>query len=69
MPLDRFVPEPGRRYALVFGNEVDGVSQQVADRSDGALEIPQAGTKHSLNVAVSGGVVLWNFFCRIRPKR
>lgn len=68
-PLDRFVPEPGRRYALVFGNEVDGVSQQVADRSDGALEIPQAGTKHSLNVAVSGGVVLWNFFCRIRPKR
>ena len=69
VPLDRFVPEPGRRYALVFGNEVDGVSQQVADRSDGALEIPQAGTKHSLNVAVSGGVVLWNFFCRIRPKR
>lgn len=69
LSLEAFVPEPGRRYALVFGNEVDGVAQQVVDRCDGALEIPQAGTKHSLNVAVSGGVVLWNFFCRIRPKR
>ncbi len=69
VPLDLFVPEPGRRYALVFGNEVEGVSQQAVDRCDGAIEIPQAGTKHSLNVAVSAGVVLWNFFCRIRPKR
>lgn len=69
LPLDAFVPEPGRRYALVFGNEVDGVAQQVIDGCDGAIEIPQAGTKHSLNVSVSGGVVLWNFFCRIRPKR
>ncbi len=50
------------KYALVFGNEVEGVSQQAVDLCDGALEIPQAGTKHSLNVSVSGGVVLWEFF-------
>lgn len=67
--LDAFRPEPGVRYALVFGNEVDGVSQEAVDRCDGALEIPQAGTKHSINVSVSGGVVLWSFFCQIYPKR
>lgn len=67
--LDGFRPEPGVKYALVFGNEVDGVSQEAVDRCDGALEIPQGGTKHSLNVAVSGGVVLWRFFCQIYPKR
>lgn len=59
--LDTFVPEPGRRYAVVFGNEVAGVSQEVVDASDFALEIPQYGTKHSLNVSVSMGVVLWHF--------
>ena len=57
--LDAFVPEPGRKYALVFGNEVDGVQQSVVDACDFALEIPQQGTKHSLNVSVSIGVVLW----------
>ena len=57
-----------KKYALVFGNEVDGVSQQAVDMCDGAIEIPQAGTKHSLNVSVAGGVVLWNFFCRLRLK-
>ena len=67
--LDTFRPEAGRKYALVFGNEVDGVSQSAVDRCDGALEIPQAGTKHSINVSVSGGVVLWSFFCQIYPKR
>lgn len=61
-PLNRFRLTPGERYALVFGNEVDGVSQEAVDRCDGALEIPQQGTKHSLNVAVSGGVVLWELF-------
>lgn len=69
VPLDAFRAEPGVRYALVFGNEVEGVAQEVVDACDGALEIPQAGTKHSLNVSVSGGVVLWNFFCQIGPKR
>lgn len=50
-----------KKYALVFGNEVDGVSQEVVDMSDFALEIPQFGTKHSLNISVSAGVVLWHF--------
>ena len=59
----------GVKYALVFGNEVDGVGQEAVDLCDGAVEIPQAGTKHSVNVSVSGGVVLWSFFCQIRPKR
>lgn len=59
--LDKFVREPGTRYALVFGNEVDGVQQSVVDACDFSLEIPQHGTKHSLNVSVSIGVVLWAF--------
>ena len=59
--LDEFRREDGRKYALIFGNEVDGVSQQVVDASDFSLEIPQYGTKHSLNVSVSVGVILWNF--------
>lgn len=67
--LDGFRPEEGVRYALVFGNEVDGVSQRVVDLCDGALEIPQAGTKHSLNVSVAAGVVLWSLFSRIGPRR
>ena len=67
--LDEFRPRPGQKYALVFGNEVDGVAQEVVDAADGAIEIPQAGTKHSVNVSVAGGVVLWNFFWQIRPKR
>ena len=58
--LDKFVPEPGCRYAVVFGNEVSGVSQDVVDASDLVLEIPQYGTKHSLNVSVSVGVILWH---------
>lgn len=59
--LDTFIPEKGRKYAVVFGNEVAGVSQEVVDASDFALEIPQYGTKHSLNVSVSMGVILWHF--------
>ena len=59
--LDTFRPEPEGKYAVVFGNEVAGVSQEVVDASDFALEIPQFGTKHSLNVSVSMGVILWHF--------
>ena len=59
--LQNFQPAAGARCALVFGNEVDGVQQEVVDASDGALVIPQYGTKHSLNVSVSIGVVLWQF--------
>lgn len=57
--LGNWRPSPGARIALVFGNEVDGVMQSVVDAADFALEIPQQGTKHSLNVSVSIGVVLW----------
>lgn len=64
--LEVFSPVPGERYALVFGNEVDGVQQSVVDASDGALVIPQFGSKHSLNVSVSIGVVLWHFIKRFR---
>ena len=61
VPLQDFRPVPGVRYALVFGNEVSGVSQEVVDASDFSVEIPQFGTKHSLNVSVSVGIVLWHF--------
>lgn len=51
----------GERFALVFGNEVDGVNQQVIDESDHVVEIPQFGTKHSINVSVCAGIVMWEF--------
>lgn len=62
--LENFNPSTGSgtgKYAFIFGNEVDGVSQEVVDASDFSLEIPQFGTKHSLNVSVAIGVVLWQF--------
>ena len=59
--LDEFRPEAGRRYAVVLGNEVKGVRQEVVDACDGCLEIPQFGTKHSLNVSVTAGIVVWHF--------
>lgn len=66
VPLNQFHPQKGHRYALVFGNEVKGVQQTVVDLSDECLEIPQYGTKHSLNIAVSCGVVLWDLFSKFR---
>lgn len=59
--LQDFMPQPGRKYAVVLGNEVKGVHQEVVDASDGCLEIPQFGTKHSLNVSVTAGIVIWHF--------
>ncbi len=64
--LNEFHPEAGRRYAVIFGNEVKGVQQKVIDLSDGCLEIPQYGTKHSLNISVSCGIVLWDLFSKLR---
>lgn len=62
--LNKFTPDPHKKYALIFGNEVRGVSQEVVDSSDLFIEIPQYGTKHSLNVSVSIGVVIWQLlFC------
>ncbi len=63
--LGDFNPKPGRRYAFVAGHEVDGVAQAVVDACDVCLEIPQAGTKHSLNVAVSSGIAIWHFFSHL----
>ena len=59
--LQNFETVPGERYAVVLGNEVKGVQQTVVDASDGAIEIPQFGTKHSLNVSVTAGMVIWDF--------
>lgn len=66
VPLDRFRPEAGRRYAVIAGHEVNGVGQQVVDASDLCLEIPQEGTKHSLNVAVSTALAIWHFYLALR---
>ena len=60
MLLQNFHAEEGEKYAIVLGNEVKGVQQQVVDMCDGCLEIPQYGTKHSLNVSVAAGIVLWH---------
>jgi tRNA G18 (ribose-2'-O)-methylase SpoU len=59
--LQDFVIVEGDRYAVILGNEVKGVQQSVVDASDGAIEIPQFGTKHSLNVSVTAGMVIWEF--------
>ncbi len=63
--LQDFYPEKGKKYALVFGNEVNGVMQEAVDLSDYAVEIPQFGTKHSFNISVSAGIVLWEFVRKI----
>lgn len=60
IPLQDFKARKGRKYALVLGNEVKGVSQEAVDICDGAIEIPQFGTKHSMNVSVSGGIAIWH---------
>lgn len=61
VPLQEFAVETGRHYAVIMGNEVKGVQQLVVDACDGAIEIPQFGTKHSLNVSVTTGMVIWEF--------
>lgn len=60
--LNEFFPEKNTKYALIFGNEVKGVSQEVVSKSNMVLEIPQIGSKHSLNVSVSTGIVVWHIF-------
>lgn len=62
--LHTFFPEAGSKYALVFGNEVFGVGQEVLNHSDFVLEIPQLGTKHSLNISVTMGIVIWDLLVK-----
>ncbi|WP_044399945.1 RNA methyltransferase [Lacinutrix sp. Hel_I_90] len=63
--LNAFFPEPDKTYALIFGNEVKGVTQDVVNASDVVIEIPQFGTKHSLNISVSCGVLVWDLFSKL----
>ena len=63
--LNNFKPQSNEKYAFVFGNEVKGVAQDVVDASDVVIEIPQYGTKHSLNISVSCGVVIWDVFSKM----
>ena len=66
IPLGNFVAKEGEKYAVIFGHEVRGVGQEVVDLSDYCIEIPQFGTKHSFNISVSAGIVLWELFRKIR---
>lgn len=63
--LEKFSPNNSEEIALIFGNEVMGVSQEAINICDGSIEIPQYGTKHSLNIAVSCGVVIWDIFAKL----
>lgn len=65
IPLNEFIPDPTKKYCLVFGNEIHGVSEEVIAVADLALEIPQAGTKHSLNISVCLGIVVWEVFRKL----
>ena len=63
--LNNFNPDKTQKYALIFGNEVNGVSDEVMPMIDACIEIPQFGTKHSFNIVVSAGIVLWDFFSKM----
>ena len=67
--LNQFLPEPNKKHAFVFGNEVKGVTQEVVNESDVIIEIPQYGTKHSLNISVSCGVVVWDVFSKLEARK
>jgi tRNA G18 (ribose-2'-O)-methylase SpoU len=64
--LQNFKVEPDKKYALVFGNEVFGVNQQAIEICNGTIEIPQLGSKHSLNISVSAGIVVWDLFAKMK---
>ena len=64
--LQNFLPQPDKKYAIVFGNEVKGVQQEVVDMCDNCIEIPQFGTKHSLNVSVTAGILIWDFAYKLK---
>jgi len=64
--LNEYKIQKNIKYALIFGNEVKGVEQNIIDLSDECIEIPQEGTKHSLNISVSAGIVLWDFYVKLK---
>lgn len=64
--LNTFTPDRTKKYALIFGNEVDGVSEEVMAKIDECIEIPQFGTKHSFNITVAAGIVFWDFFAKLK---
>lgn len=64
--LDQLKLDKDKRYAIILGNEVKGVQQEVVNASDMSIEIPQFGTKHSLNVSISAGIVIWDFFIKLK---
>jgi 23S rRNA (guanosine2251-2'-O)-methyltransferase len=64
--LHTFQPQINQKYALIFGNEVNGVSDEAMAQIDLCIEIPQFGTKHSFNIVISAGIVLWDFFAKLR---
>ena len=63
--LENFKPSNKGKYAIIFGNEVNGIEQRTIDLSDMAIEIPQYGTKHSLNISVAAGIIIWDIFSKI----
>jgi 23S rRNA (guanosine2251-2'-O)-methyltransferase len=64
--LHKFKPDTSKKYALIFGNEVDGVSDEAMSLIDECIEIPQFGTKHSFNIVISAGIVLWDFYAKMK---
>lgn len=66
--LNDFFPEENKKYAFIFGNEVFGVNQKAIEKCEGCIEIPQLGTKHSLNISVSAGIVIWDVFTKMNIK-
>lgn len=67
--LDKLLLDKTKKYAVILGNEVKGVQQTVVDKCDMCIEIPQYGTKHSLNVSVTAGIVIWDFFKQLTIDR
>ena len=65
LKLENFEPKKDKKYAFIFGNEIKGIDQKIIDISNDVLEIPQFGTKHSINVSVSAGIVIWDVFSKI----
>ncbi|MGA2822662.1 MAG: RNA methyltransferase [Bacteroidales bacterium] len=66
IPLYLFKPQKEKKYALIFGNEVNGLDEALIPLLNGCIEIPQYGTKHSLNISVAAGIVIWDFFLNLK---